>query len=124
MTWLGLYAVLLRAREESDREAADWLAAHLDLTPIERVAVVCREDAPGLATEVMAIYEAMLAHLAEPAVRIALVRAAGPSLGDPAWEPAEPLQHVVRLAADLRGRVASWLAIRQRRLGSAEALPF
>lgn len=124
MTWLGLYAVLLRAREESDREAGDWLADHLDLTPIERVAVVCREDAPGLATEIMEIYEAMLAHLAEPAVRIALVRAAGPSPGDSTWEPGEPLQHVVRLAAVLRGRVATWLAIRQHRLGPAEALPF
>lgn len=124
MTWLGLYAVLLRAAEEEPAGGAAWLAAHLDLPPVERVAVVCRADDPGLAAEIVSIYGAMLAYLADPGVRTALVHAGGPPADDADWEPCGPLLHLVRLAGELRGRISTWLAIRRRRGAPPDQLPF
>ncbi len=124
MTWLGLYALVFRAREEADGEGRGWLDDHLDLTPIERVAVVCRDDSPGLADEVVAIYATMIAMLAQPATRAALVQAAGPDPADATWDPPAALVEIVRLAGELRGRVTAWITARRRRLGRPEDVPF
>ncbi len=124
MTWLGLYALLLRAREDAAGEGTDWLVAQLDLSPLERVAVVCQEDSPGLAHEIIAVYETMLADVADPAVRNALVHAAGPTTDDADWRPSAPLLRILELAGELRSRVASWLAARRQRTGFPDGLPF
>lgn len=124
MTWLGLYALLLRAREEADGEGVGWLVDHLDLSPLERVALVCHEDDPRLANEIVTVYEAMLAELADPAVRTTLVQAAGPTVDDATWKPSAPLLRIVGLARELRRHVADWLATRRRRTGCPDGLPF
>ena len=73
VTWLGLQALLMRARREPDGHGCEWLLDQLALNPIERLVTVCREDAPELADLLHAQYAAMLAYLGAPGVRQALV---------------------------------------------------
>ncbi|HMM75240.1 MAG TPA: hypothetical protein PJ986_06010 [Gammaproteobacteria bacterium] len=99
---LGFTGLLLLIGESSRQPArADWLAAHLRLTPLERVrAVIGAYDAVTLA-RVEFHYESVMALLFDPELRAALVQASPPdaaTLPD-AWPApyAEIAQHTAAL---------------------------
>lgn len=70
----GFAGLLLLLGASSTRaDKLDWLAAHLDLTPFERIATVMRASDPTAFEALAAHYEAVHRHLLSPGVRDELV---------------------------------------------------
>lgn len=79
LTFAGLL-LLLGASSAAGTNELEWLEAKLDLTPLERVALVMGDVAPQAFATVLECYEAIHARLLDEGVRAALV-AAEPDTG-------------------------------------------
>jgi len=87
---LGFAGLLLLLGASSTRaDKLDWLAAHLDLTPFERIAFVMRTRDAAAFAALAAHYEAVHRHLLSPGVRDELVALSPRCAAElpPTWPP-------------------------------------
>ena len=114
VTWLGLQALILRARALGGgaAEMLPWLR----LSPIERLVQVAAEDDASLAREIGGRYEAMLAFLGAPGVRAGLIAIVQPIASeDSLWEAPEPLAGLLDRVRDFRTTLDAWVRLRAAR---------
>ena len=116
VTWLGLQALILRARSRGDAEGRGALLPWLALSPIERLTQVAHEDDASLAAELGACYEAMLEFLSTPGVRQRLIATARPSADEAlVWAPPQPLAGLLERVQNFRWVLEAWMRLRTQR---------
>lgn len=125
VTWLGLWGLILRANEMT-RDGFEWLREHLELTPLERIALVINDESPGTMFNVLTSYESILLSLHDHDVRSRLI------LTGPPYSAAQPSFHgdefrqILQQSDVLRETLTVFFAARYARAPASHrmALPF
>lgn len=116
VTWLGLQALVLRARAHSETDRIGQMLPWLALSPIERLVWVAQEDDAQLAAELSVRYAAMLAFLGAPGVRRGLIAIAQPPISEaPVWAAPQPLAGLLERVRDFRAVLEAWMKRRVER---------
>ena len=126
VTWLGLWGLILRAMELR-QDGFEWMLEHLELTPLERIALLIDDESPVAMVNVLTSYESIMVNLQNPDVRARLIRSGPPySEGQQPFH-CEEFRQILQHSDALREALTQFFAARFARASSASqrmALPF
>lgn len=126
VTWLGMWMLILCAREMPGH-GVDWVQEQLTLTPLERVELVIRAEAPQVMHDLLVHYDAIQSLMQNAAVRARLVASALPAVDVDHEAAHDEYAVIMSHGRQMRAAVAAFIANRfatRSAPGSAMSVPF